>query len=134
MIKFEKGVSLVEIILVVAAVIILALLIASLPQSIASIRKSNNTSLAREIAGKQLDLLRKQPYQNLSNGTNNFSDASLSKLPSPTASFEIDDCPGNICTEGEDAKKIKVNVNWIESGDAKSVELLTIVTEGGLGQ
>lgn len=132
--KSEKGVSLVEILLVVAAVIILALLVSALPQSISSIRRSGNVSLAREIAGKQLEFLHKQPYSNLSNGINNFSDTSLVKLPSPTATYEIDDCPLEICTLEETAKKIKVSVNWIESGKTQTAEISTIVSEGGLGQ
>lgn len=132
--KSEKGVSLVEIILVVIAVAILALLVSALPQSISSIRKSGNISLAREIASKQLELLRKQPYSNLPNGVNNFTDISLSKLPNPTASFEIDDCPENICTLEENAKIVKISVNWMESGRTQNAELVTIISEGGLGQ
>lgn len=132
--KSEKGVSLVEIIIVVVIIAVLALLVSALPQSIYSIRRSGNISLAREIAGKELDLLRKQPYSNLSNGVNNFSDTNLSKLPNPTATYEIDDCSPEVCTLGETAKSVKVSVNWIESGKTQNVELFTIVSEGGLGQ
>lgn len=130
--KKEKGVSLIEIILVVAAVGILILLVASLPQSITSIRKSNNTSLAKEIAARELDLLRRQPYQSFIKGTFNFSDVNLLKLSSASASYEIADCPTEICTQNEDAKRIKVDINWFEGKDIKNVELLTIVAEGGL--
>lgn len=132
--KYEKGISLIELILVVVAVGVLALLVSSLPSSIQSIRHSGNTSLAREIASKELDAFRKQPYANLSNGTNNFTDASLAKLPSPTAEYEIEDCPSEICTSGEEAKTIKVKISWIESGVVKKLELSTLVAEGGLGQ
>jgi prepilin-type N-terminal cleavage/methylation domain-containing protein len=132
--KSEKGVSLIELILVIVAVAVLAVLIAALPQSISSIRYSNNESLARQIASKELDFLQKQPYGNLSNGVNDFSDSSLSKLPSGAGNFEIDDCPAEICTNGEDIKKIKVSVNWMESGKTKNVDLFTMVSEGGLGQ
>jgi len=62
----SKGVSLIELVLVVVAVAILALLITSLPGAIQSIRKSGNSSTAREIVSKKLDSLRKQPYANLS--------------------------------------------------------------------
>ena len=61
----EKGISLIEVLLVVVAVVILAILISSLPQSIVTIRKSNNISLAKEIASRELDLLRRQSYTNL---------------------------------------------------------------------
>jgi type II secretory pathway pseudopilin PulG len=132
--KQERGISLIELILVVVAVGILALLVSSLPSSIQSIRHSGNTSLAREIASKQLDYFKKQPYANLSNGTSTFSDTGLSKLPSPTAEYEIDDCPVDICTSGEEAKKIKVIITWQEQGDTKNIELSTLIAEGGLGQ
>jgi len=132
--KYEQGISLIELILVVIAAGVLALLVASLPSSIQSIRNSGNTSLAREIASKKLDYFRKQPYANLSNGVNNFTDPSLSKLPSPAAEYEIEDCPIAVCTAGEEAKEIKVKISWKESGITKNLELSTLVAEGGLGQ
>lgn len=132
--KYEKGISLVELILVVVALGVLALLVAALPSSIQSIRNSGNTSQAREVASKQLDYLRKQTYANLSNGMNSFTDEDLLKLPSPTATYDIEDCPLEICTSGEIAKIIKVNVTWIESGNEKKLELQTLVSEGGLAQ
>lgn len=132
--KFEKGISLIELILVLVAIAVLAILVTSLPASIQSIRNSGNTSQAREIASKQLDYLRKQPYSNLINGINSFSDINLSKLPSPTAEYNIENCPAEVCTQGELAKQIKVTINWIEGGNVKKLELSTLVTEGGLGQ
>lgn len=130
----EHGISLIELILVVVAVGVLALLVSSLPSSIQSIRNSGNTSLAREIASKELDFLRKQPYSNLSNGTNNFTDNSLSKLTFPTAEYQIEDCPLEVCALGEEAKTVNVKVSWLESGITKSLELGTLVAKGGLGQ
>lgn len=132
--KKEQGISLIELVLVIAAVGVLALLISSLPSSIQSIRNSGNTSLAREIASKQLDSFRKQTYANLANGINSFTDVSLSKLPTPTAQYDIEDCPLEICASGEEAKTIKVTISWYETGKLKSVQLSTLVTEGGLGQ
>jgi type II secretory pathway pseudopilin PulG len=133
-IKNQRGISLIELILVVVAVGVLAVLIASLPASIQSIRNSGNTSLAKEIANKEIDLLRKQPYSGLSNGMNTFTDASLFKLPSPAAQYEVSDCPIEVCASGEVAKKIKVTVFWQEAGVVKKVELSTLMTERGLGQ
>ncbi len=124
----------IELLLVVVAVAILALIITSLPWAIQSIRKSGNVSIAREIASKELDTFRKQPYANLSNGTNSFADPSLLNLPSPTATYEIEDCPLEICSLSETAKTVKVKVSWMESGNTRTVELSTIVSEGGLGK
>lgn len=130
----EKGASFVELILVVAAVGFLALLINSIPSAISSISRSRHTSIAREIASKEMDYLRKQTYANLPNGENSFSDTALTSLPLSSASYVIESCSSEICQNEENAKQVKVKVSWSESGDNKSVELATIVGEGGIGQ
>lgn len=130
----QNGVSLVELVLVVAAVVFLALLVNNLPSSISSINKSRHASLARDIAGKQMDYLRRQTYANLSLGVEAFYDSGLNNLPGTLATYEVEDCPLEVCFDQEEAKEVKVKVSWNESGDSKSVELVTIVGEGGLGQ
>lgn len=130
----EKGISLIEIILVAGVVIALTLLLTSLPSSMSSINKSRQTSLAKEIALKELERLRNQNYENLVEGSNSFIDADLNKLPSALGIYEIIPCSPLICTLDEDMKEIKVVVSWNESGDNKNVELSTLVLNGGLGQ
>lgn len=130
----EKGLSLVEIVLVSAAVVFLGILIVSLVSPVASINKSRHTSVALKIASRQIENLRKQTFENLANGTNSFYDANLSTLPSSSASYEVEDCPISICTVEEKAKQVKVEVSWNESGEVKKVDLVTIVGEGGIGQ
>ncbi len=132
--KNEKGVSLVELVLVVAAVGFLALLVNNLPSSISSINKSRHISLARDIAGKQMDYLRRQSFDNLSIGTEGFFDSGLATLNGASAVYQIDECNPEICTEGEEIKEVKVKISWNESGDNESVELFTIIGKGGLGQ
>lgn len=132
--KKERGVSLVELVLVVAAVGFLALLVNNLPSSISSINKSRHASLARDIAGKQVEYLRRQTYTNLSLGTESFYDSGLSNLPGALATYEIEGCSPEVCPNQEEAKEVKVKVSWNESGDNKFVELITIIGEGGLGQ
>lgn len=132
--KNQRGVSLVELILVIAAVAFLILLLANLPSAISSITKSQHASLARNIVNKQTDYLRKQTYANLANGTNFFSDSALSSLPHPTASYKVEDCPPAVCSNSENLKQITVTVLWTENGDNKSIEVVTLVGEGGLGQ
>jgi len=124
----------VELVLVVAAVGFLALLVNNLPSSISSINKSRHISLARDVAGKQMEFLRRQSFENLSNGTETFSAPELNTLNGANALYEINDCPPEICTEGEEAREVKVRITWNESGDNKSVELMTIIGKGGLGQ
>ena len=130
----ENGISIIELVLVLSVVGFLALLINTLPSSIASISKSRHTSLARDIASREMDYLRKQDYANLSNGLSNFSDSGLAGLPASAATSEIDDCPAEICNRQEQAKQVKVKVAWNESGDSKAVELVTIINDKGLGK
>lgn len=130
----QKGISLVEVVLAAAVVIFLALLINSLPSSISSINKSKHSSIARDIASKEIEFLRKQDYDNLVIGSNTFTDSKLLSLPSSNASYNIEDCPPQICTQSEKIKKATVAVYWLESGENKKVELTTLISDGGLGQ
>lgn len=130
----EKGISLIEIILVAAAVIALSLLLSTLPSAMSSINKSRQISLAKEIAVKELEYLRNQDYENLIEGNNTFVDVDLNKLPSAQGIYEINACSPIICTLGEDIKEVRVKVLWNEAGDNKNVELSTLVSKGGLNQ
>lgn len=128
----SKGFSLVEILLVVSALFFLGLLVASLPSAISSINKSRHTSLAKEAASRQLNSLRQQGFSNLANGSSGFADSSLSSLNNVTATYEVEDCPVEICTNNEETKKVIVKIAWKELGDDKRVELQTLVSEGGI--
>lgn len=133
----DQGISLVEVVLVCAAVIFLGLLIVGLASPIASINKSRHTSLAKEIASSQIENLRKQTYEVLKGMESEemvFSDSRLSALPSSAASYKVEDCPLEICPSEEKIKKVMVKVSWSESGETKKVELTTLVGEGGIGQ
>ena len=133
--KTERGISLVEIVVVVGAVVFLGFLIASLPQAIASITKNRHASLAKDIVNQEVDRLRKQTYANLANGTSTFVDTRTDSLAGAAAVYEITDCPEVVCgPEGLELKQVKVLVSWNESGDNKKVEMTTLVGEGGLGQ
>lgn len=128
----ERGFSLVEILLVVGAVFCLGLLAASLPPAVSSINRSRHISLAKEVANKQLNTLRQQGFVNLSNGSGSFSSPTLSSLNEVNAVYEVEDCPSEICTHEEKTKKVLVRISWQESGDAKKVELSTLMSEGGI--
>lgn len=129
---YGKGFSLVEILLVVGAIFCLGLLVAALPPAISSVNRSRHTSLAKEAASKQLNSLRQQGFANLSNGSGNFSSSALSSLNEVTAVYTIEDCSPEICSHEEKTKKVMVRISWQESGDAKKVELSTLISEGGL--
>lgn len=130
----QSGASLIELILAVVVIALLSLLISRLQPTLSSINKSRNQSLARDIATKEIDYLRKQPYNSLLPGESSFSDAKLSSLPTAAASYIIEDCPEQFCTPPEAIKKIKVKVSYSEAGTLENVELTTLITSGGLGQ
>lgn len=134
--KFEHGFSIVELVLVLMVVFFLILLITNIPNSLAAITRSKNTSLAKDIANKEMDYLRKQGYDNL-NITEEpvtFTDIHLSSLPDSGAVYEIKTCDPLICTNNEAVKEIKIQVSWQESKDTKKVELTTMLSSGGVGQ
>lgn len=132
--KAQQGVSLVEIILAVIAIAFLSLLVASLPTSINLINKNRHASLARDIASKEIENLRKQSFSNLSNGEHAWTDSDLYTLPGGSAVYIIEDCPIAICTSGEKVKEARVKVIWVESNEQKNVELVTLIGEGGVAQ
>lgn len=128
----SRGVSLVEVLLVVAAVGFLTLLLANLPNSIKLVGFSDHQSLAREVAAKSVEDIRSIPYANLANGTFSISDSRLSSLPTGSGSKVIADCAAPICTQGESAKQVTVTISWKEGGKTRNIILKTIVAEGGL--
>lgn len=134
--KFQAGVSMVELVIVTGAVIFLGLLVMSLPSSISSINRSRHTSIAKDISNRQIEQLRKQPFEDLAKGASPFTDLSLSSLNQGTATYEVSDCPFTVCTEEQSTKikQVKVTVSWNESGDSKKIEMVTLVGEGGIGQ
>lgn len=130
----EKGISLVEIILVAAAVIALTLLLGTLPSAMSSVNRSRHSSVAREIVAREIEYLKKQPYVNLLEGVNSFTDPNLSSLTDGNAGYEIKPCSDSICTYGEDMKEVKVSVSWSEAGKINKVEFVTLIYAGGFGQ
>ncbi|KKR81241.1 MAG: hypothetical protein UU73_C0003G0195 [Candidatus Daviesbacteria bacterium GW2011_GWA1_41_61] len=131
----QSGISLIELTLVVMLVLALAMVVANLPSWTASITGSKYNSIAREVASKKINYLRKNLYsKNLPNGTTVFSDESLTKIPSSTASYSIEDCSEDICLNDEQVKKVTVQINWKERAENKFLELVTLVGVGGVGQ
>lgn len=131
---YQKGFSLVEIVLVTAIIGSLALLILSIPSSLASIQRSRHVSIAKTIAAKEVESLRRLTFANLANGTSQFTDADLSLLPQGNASYTISDCPQTICKSSESIKQASITVSWNESGKNQNISLDTLIGSGGLGQ
>lgn len=130
--KFEKGFTLVETLLVVFVAGLLIFLMANLPNAFNLIAKSKNASLAREIAIKRVEDMRSVGFDNLANGTETVTDTRISLLPQGLGSSSVEECPVEICTNGEQLKLVSVSVSWKENNKEQKVELKTLVGLGGL--
>lgn len=127
-----RGVSLVELLLVIASVGILMLLLANLPNSIRLIGKAKHQSLAREIATKQIEDKRELLFTNLANGEQSINDLRMSLLPGGTGKVTISDCSFSVCTNGENAKQVSIIITWKEASKDQSLVINTLIAEGGL--
>lgn len=145
--KNEKGISLVESLLVIVIAGVLVSLLANLPNAMGLINKSRNLSLAREIAVKQIEDKRTISYINLGLGSSPIDDPRISMLPQGSGTVEVgvenketpdpDDwipCDISICTNGEFIKQISVTVSWVDNNKPQSITIKTMIAEGGINQ
>ena len=130
----EKGVSLIESLLVIAIIGFVVFLIASLPNALMLISKSRHVSLAREIATKQIEDKRTINYSNLANDNTPINDSRLNLLPGSSGTVEVSDCDLSICTNGEHIKQVAVTVNWQDNNKPQTITLKTMIGEGGINQ
>lgn len=129
-----KGLSLVEILLVIAIIGMMVLLIANLPNSISLISKSRHQGLAREIAVKAIEDIRAQQYINLTDGSSDLLDSRVGLLPEGAGTKIISDCSVDVCANGEQAKQVTISISWKETGRAQNLTVTTLIGQGGLGQ
>ena len=136
MLNFQKGTSLVEILLVIAGIGFLIILVSTFPNTINLITLARHQSLAKEIATKEIESTREQSYINLTPGTQNITgnDTRFTLLPQGHGQKIIADCDVQICTQSELVKKVTVQINWFEEGQSKQVKLVTFISQGGLNQ
>jgi len=130
----EDGISLIEILLVVVFVGIIVMLMANLPNAISLINKSQHSSLAREIAAKQIEDKRAINYANLVNDTIPISDSRIGLLPQGLGQVKVEDCDSTICANSEPIKKVTVEVLWVDNQKQQQIRLETFIGEGGLNQ
>lgn len=130
----KNGFSLVETILVIAIGGILIILLANLPSALTLITKSKNTSIAKEIAAKQIEDKRNISYSNLANDKGNITDPRLSLLPQGEGTITVEDCDLSVCTNGESIKQVTVSITWKDNQKPQEVRIKTLVGEGGLNQ
>lgn len=130
----EKGVSLIESLLVVVVLGLIVFLMANIPNALGLISKSRHLSLAREIASKQIEDKRTTNYLNLVNDSSPISDSRINLLPKGSGEVLVEDCDPLICTSGEHIKQITVTVNWVDNNKNQNMAMKTFIGEGGLNQ
>lgn len=128
----KKGMSLIELLLVVLIVGFLVLLIGNLPSSLGLIGISKHKAIALEIISRQIESSRSSGYEILTIGTTNIIDSRLSNLPSGSGQKIVEGCLPPICQNSEPIKKVTVRVTWVDSSKNQSVEAVTFIGEGGL--
>lgn len=134
----QRGVSLIEALLVMVVLFGIVLLMENFPNAINLINKSKHLSIAREIATKQIEDKRATNYLNLvapslTNITQSV-DLRISLLPSGSGIVEINVCDPLICTTAEEIKHIRVTINWKENDKNQTIRLDTLIGSGGLNQ
>lgn len=128
----SKGFSLIEVVIVVFLTGVIVLVIANIPQAIRLVTSSQAESKVREVVAKKVEDIRLSGYDNLVNGTTSLDDPRLNDLPGLLASTVISDCPAEVCTGGELAKKVSITVSWQENNEPKTYQVNTLVSKGGL--
>ena len=130
--RSQAGFSLVEMVVVIAIAGMIVLFLVNIPSSLGLIGGSKQESTVNQIINKKIEDLRSLGFDNIANGTTTISDSRLSSLPNSSSEVIIEDCPPNICTGNESIKKVSVKVSWTASGKPKSVEVKTLISQGGL--
>lgn len=126
--------SLIESLLIIVVVGVMVVLMANLPNALGLINKSKQLSLAREIAAKQIEDKRNTNFANLVNDTSSITDPRINLLPSGSGTVTVEDCSQQICTNSENVKKINVNISWKVNNKNQSINVKTLIGEGGLNQ
>lgn len=134
MTKFQKGSSLVEILLVIVTVTTMVFLIANIPNAINLMNKSKHLSIAREIATKQIEDKRNINYANLVNDASPINDPRLISLPKGAGTITVEDCGLTICTNEEHIKQVTATITWQDNNKTQTTTLKTMIGEGGLNQ
>lgn len=130
----QRGVSLIESLLVVVVISSIVFLIANIPNALMLMSKSKHLSLAREIAVKQIEDKRTIQYTNLINDNSPIVDNRLSLLPQGGGTVVVANCPADICTNSEHVKQLTITVNWLDNNKIQTITINTMIGEGGINQ
>ena len=127
-----KGISLIEVVLVLFIIGMIILMVSNLPSAFSLVGRGSREGKAKEIVLRKIESLRSQTYTNLANGTSIFTDPELNTLPDSSTQLIISDCPVSVCNNNEQLKQVDVKVSWLEKGQTKDVKVTTFISEGGL--
>ncbi len=134
----QKGVSLIESLMVVVLVGVMVFLMANLPNAMNLITKSKNMSLAREIAAKEIEDKRNTAYANLAADDSLIEDPRISLLPQGSGKVKVEFCDPitfpQFCPNDEQIKIVTVFISWRENNKDQKVDIKTFIGEGGLNQ
>lgn len=126
----QKGLSLVEILMVISAISLIAFLIGSLPNTINLISKSNHLSMVREVATKEMEKLKSSGYEGILDESS-VVDHRLGLLPQGSGLVMLEACDPVICTKNEELKKATITILWKENGKDQKYTLVTFISKEG---
>ena len=132
--KNERGVSLIESLLVIVIIGTMVFLMVNIPNALNLMNKSKHLILAKEIAAKQIEDKRSLSYVNLANDSSAISDSRMSLLPDSSGTVVVSDCDAQVCSNGEQLKQVTVTVLWKDNNKQQTVTLKTLISSGGLNQ
>jgi hypothetical protein len=106
-------------------IVVLFILYLAAANTVAVIKKVKYEDIAYHIASKQIEYLRKIPYNSLP-ASASFSDSQLSKIPSGAGNFTV---TNHATLSG--VKELTVTVTW-NDGIPKQVVFKTLSGKGGI--
>lgn len=120
------GFTLVELIVTIGLIVIALFSYFAALKTITLTRFAQHQALSYQVALKKVEELKSLPFSSLpSSGP--FTDSALSVLSQPQANLTINDYNGSA-----QLKEITVTISWQETNKTKTVELKTLLTEGGI--
>jgi prepilin-type N-terminal cleavage/methylation domain-containing protein len=127
----KKGLTLIEILVAVSITAIIVLsLYGALVYGMAINLKTKHKAIAYHAASQEMEILRNTPFSTLTNQTDGpfiGEVDDLDKLPSSLGKLTIENYGGS-----SDIKKVTIKVIWQEKGGQKEVQLVTLISKGGL--
>ena len=128
----QSGFSLVELLIATVIIGMGVLVVGNIPSAIDLIGSSQSESKVREIIAKELEDIRLTGYDNLELGTFQIADPKLDNLTGIEATTLIDNCPSEVCVNGELIKRVTISVAWSEKNKPKTIQIVTLVAKDGL--